>query len=92
MTRSAIDHGLLSPSGHMSKRARKAALARETRKLFPEGFNAAVAPQLPEQPSERERLLRQATELRELAARGMHKRSYLKKALELEALAEADCG
>lgn len=30
----SIDHSLLSPSGHISKRARKAALAREHDRLF----------------------------------------------------------
>ena len=36
------------------------------------------------QPGEKERLLRQAKELRELAARGMKPRAYKKKAEELE--------
>src|ERR1700690_1149210 len=34
MTWPAIDHGLLSPSGHISNRARKAALKREHARLF----------------------------------------------------------
>ena len=83
MTWPSIDHSILSPSGRVSKRARKAALAREMRKLFPDGVDAAIAPRLPAQ-DRREQLLRQARELRELAARGMHPRSYLKKAAELE--------
>jgi hypothetical protein len=39
------------------------------------------------QPSERECLLRQAAELRELAARGMKPKAHIRKAEELEALA-----
>lgn len=38
---------------------------------------------------ERDKLLRQARTLRELAARGMHVRSYPKEAARLEALAAA---
>ena len=34
----SIDHSLLSPSGRMSKRARRAAMDRETKRLFPDGF------------------------------------------------------
>lgn len=38
ISRPSIDHGLLSPSGRMSKQARKAAMEREAAKLFPPGF------------------------------------------------------
>ena len=79
----AIDHSLLSPSGHMSKRARQAALKRETGRLFAGvSLKGEVA-----QPSERERLLRQAKTLRDLASRGMKPRAYAKEADRLEALA-----
>lgn len=80
--RPSIDHSILSPSGRVSKRARRAALARATAVLFPDGF---PEPQPPAQPSEREADLRQATRLRELAARGMHPRKYAKEAARLEA-------
>ncbi len=71
---------LTSPSGRMSKRAFKAAQARITKELFPDGLAAPSCPQ----PSKAERLLRQAAELRSLAARGMKPRSYLRKAEALE--------
>ena len=85
----SCDHGLLSPSGKMSKRARKAAEKRLFEKLFPrdEFPNGIPVNQLPKQPTKKERLLRQATELRELASRGMKPRAYAKKADELEAQA-----
>ena len=76
----SIDHSLLSPSGKMSKAARKRAIQRESSRLF-EGVN--ISPKI-EQPTEKEYLLRQASQLRELAARGMKPRAYLKRALELE--------
>lgn len=81
----SIDHSLLSPSGNMSKAARKRTILREASRLF-EGVN--ISPKI-EQPTEREYLLRQASQLREVAARGMKPRAYLKRALELEAQANA---
>ena len=75
-----IDHGILSPSGKVSKRARKAALKRCAKELFPDDF---VWPSTP-QPTKRERLLRQAAELRALANRGMNTRKYNKEADKLE--------
>lgn len=80
----AIDHSLLSPSGRMSKRARKAALQREAARLFA-GINLkGEAPQ----ESERDRLLRTAQTLRDLANGGMKPRAYMKEAERLEALAK----
>lgn len=76
----SIDHSILSPSGHVSKRARQAALERARQTLFPEGLPAPSCPQ----PTERDRLLRQAKELRDLAERGMHPRKYRKEADRLE--------
>ena len=38
----SIDHSLLSPSGRVSKRARKAALKREQARLFPPGYWEAI--------------------------------------------------
>jgi hypothetical protein len=73
---------LSSPSGRMSGVAKRRADERLRKALFgEEGLQGPVAVQ----PSEVDRLLRQATELRGLAARGMKPRAYLKKALELEA-------
>ncbi len=85
MSRPSIDHGMLSPSGHVSKRARKAALIRAARELFPNGLPAPTTPQ----PSRRDTLLRQAAELRDLAARGMKPRAHIRQAEELEREAEA---
>lgn len=75
---------LSSPSGRMSKRARKAAEKRLSLALF--GPNG-IPKKLPPQPSEAERLLRQAKTLREVAARGMKTRAYNKEADRLEKLA-----
>lgn len=84
MTRPSIDHGTLSPSGHVSKRSRKLALERASKELFPDGMPGVVVPQ----PSEREYLLRKAAELRGLADRGMHPISGRREAERLEALAK----
>lgn len=73
---------LSSPSGSMSKRARAAADARLSEKLF--GPGGMKPPGLPAQPSEKERDLRTAAELRALAARGMGPRKNLKEAQRLE--------
>ena len=81
----SIDHSLISPNGRISKRARKAAMVREYKKLFPEGLPAPTCAQ----PSERERLLREANELDALANRGMRVRRFRKQAVELRARAEA---
>lgn len=72
----SIDHGLLSPSGHMSKRARDAALRREAERLF---AGIDLSPTTP-QPTESERLRTHAARLRELAARGMSTRKFNKEA------------
>ena len=79
--RVSIDQGILSPSGHVSGKSRSAAQERVRQELF--GKGGLRRPE-PVQPGERESLLRQARELRDLASRGMHPRSYLKKAEELE--------
>lgn len=83
-TRPAIDHGLLSPSGRMSKRARDAAMKRETARLF-EGVD--LRPMLPPQPSKRECLLTEAARCRDHAARGMRPRANLKQTALCERLA-----
>lgn len=79
----SIDHSFLSPSGRVSKRARRASDERTRRELFGDGLEFPRC----RQPSERERLLRTAHELRGLASRGMKPRAYVKQAAMLEALA-----
>jgi len=81
----SIDHGFLSPSGRMSSRARKAALERIRKGLFPDGLPHPTA----KQPSRKEMLLRRAKELRELAARGMSPRKFNREAEKLETEASA---
>jgi hypothetical protein len=75
---------LSSPCGRMSKRAREAAMNRLGAALF-----GGYKRELPPQPSERERLLRQAKNLREIAARGMSVKRFTKQAEALEAQAAA---
>ena len=84
MTRPSIDHSLLSPSGRVSKRARKAAQERVRRELFGDGLPYPTC----KQPTQKERLLRQAKNLRELAARGMRPKAFIREAEELEKQAE----
>lgn len=89
MSHPSIDHSILSPSGRVSKRARKAALAREASRLFPPGTfdSTKTGDQL-----RREKiasLRRSAQELRQLAARGMGPRRHVKAAEALEAQAHA---
>ena len=80
-----VDHSLLSPSGRMSKRARRAAEARETAKLFPPGFWDKPALTAKEQASaKRESMVRHVKTLRDLAARGMSQRRFTREADRLE--------
>lgn len=72
---------LSSPNGRMSKRAKEAAQKRLGIALFGE---AGIPRALPPQPSERDKLLRQAATLRDLAARGMSARKFTKEADRLE--------
>jgi hypothetical protein len=85
MTRPSIDHGILSPSGHVSRRSERLAKAEARRVLFPDGFPEPIRPMV----SERESLLRNAAQLRELAARGMKPRAFIRQAEMLEARASA---
>lgn len=73
---------LSSPSGRMSKRARKAAEKLLDKALFGDGCGnlKGHAPKV----LESVRLRRTAQELRELAARGMCPRKYPQKAAKLE--------
>jgi len=77
---------LSSPSGRMSKAARKRANERLYHALF-DRFGD-LSPKV-QQPSERETLLRQADELDALADRGMGPRKHRKEAARLRKLAEA---
>lgn len=74
---------IASPSGNMSKAGLKRAQERVRQHLFGEGLERAGPIIRPE----KEALMQQAKELRELAERGMKPRAYKKKAEELEALA-----
>ncbi len=74
-----------SPSGHISKRALREAQERIRQSLFGDGL---AWPRYPEPPKS-VTLRRQATELRGLAERGMKTRAYLKRAIALEAEANA---
>lgn len=86
----SVDHSLLSPSGRVSKAARKAADARETARLFPPGY--WDEPARDEATTAREKaatLRRAAANLRDLAARGMSARRFTREAEKLEAQAAA---
>jgi hypothetical protein len=74
---------LSSPSGKMSKAAKKRANERLRQALFGDGLAHPTC----EQPPARECLLRQAAKLRELAERGMCPRKYRREAERLEAQA-----
>lgn len=83
MSRPSIDHSLLSPSGRMSKRARAAAQERTRVELFgPNGLQRTTVPQ----PTEKERLLRDAKLYRGLATgpHAMSPRRYNRMADEAE--------
>lgn len=87
MSRPSIDHGLLSPNGRMSKRARDAAMKREAARLFPPGFWDDVN-KPPRQPT----LAEQAAKLREyatMAGRAQAKK-LIAKAEEIERRIAAD--
>ena len=81
----SIDHSLLSPSGKMSKTARKRANERETKRLFPDGFWDKPEKSEKEKNAEKIKSLRRnARFLRDLATRGMCVRKYPKEANRLE--------
>jgi hypothetical protein len=73
-----------SPSGRVSKRSKDAALKRLSTELFGEG---GLQRSTQKQPSKRESLLRQAKDLRDLAARGMSVKKFIRQAEMLEAQA-----
>jgi len=80
----SVNHSYLSPSGKVSKRARQAAQERTRRELLGDGLAFPAC----QQPTEAERLRRQAAQLRTLADRGMKPRAYRRKADELERMAD----
>ena len=80
----SIDHGLLSPSGHMSKAARRRADKRENERLFA-GCDFGPPGVIIE---EHISLRRAALRLRGLADRGMCVGKYRRKAEELEKAAD----
>lgn len=84
--RPSIDHTILSPCGRVSKRGRAAALAREHARLFPPGYWDETEPTEAEARAAKVLTLRRAaTNLRELAARGMSTRKFTRAAEVLEA-------
>ena len=86
----SIDHTILSPSGRCSKRARDAAMKREAAKLFPPGFWDKPVPTPEEQAKNKaDGLRRTAKTLRDLAARGMCSRKYIREAARLEEQADS---
>jgi len=86
----SMDHGLLSPSGRVSKRARNAALKRENERMWgPGGIDAYLREAREEhlkaiQPTKKEALLQQAARLREFAGYGCNTRKYNREAERLE--------
>lgn len=78
----SIDHSGLSPSGRVSKRARKEWMDRETARLF---AGVDIKGEGPPQPTERESDLLQAQQLEALADKGMCVRRYRRIAAELRA-------
>jgi hypothetical protein len=88
--RESIDHGLLSPSGRVSKRARKSAMDRAWAALFPPGFwdKPTATPEVAALETIK-RYRRSAAELRELAARGMSCRKFIREAVALETMADS---
>lgn len=89
-----FDHGILSPSGRISKRGRDAAIKRLADRLWPDGCTREDICGKDPEPTEEERLaaergylLAQAKRLRDLANLGMSRRKFNKEAERLEKLA-----
>lgn len=86
----SIDHSLLSPNGHISKRARAAAMKKEADKLFPAGYWDKPEESEAEKATRKAETLRlTAKTLRGLAERGMNRHRYTYEALKLEEQATA---
>lgn len=82
----SIDHGVLSPSGHTSKRAMEAMKERNRARLFPPGFWDRTPESEQEKDEKRiNQLLAAAANLRDLASRGMSPRTFPKQAAAMEA-------
>ena len=84
----SIDHSIMSHSGRVSKRSRKAAMDRATAILFEPWGGHMPAPDGPIQPTKAEYLRQQASQLLELAERGMKPVAYKRLAAKLIAQAE----
>lgn len=80
-----FDHGILSPSGRVSNRQRRATETRLRQNVIDA---IAKLPRLPPQPPKWVSLRREAATLRDLAARGMCVRKYPKLAAQMEAHAD----
>lgn len=80
-----FDHGILSPSGRISKRARELHLKRTVDRLWPNGCTREdIHGSGPMQPTKKEKLLSQAVKLRDLASRGMSTKKFNREADRLE--------
>ena len=88
--RAPLDHSMLSPSGRVSNRARNAALERQfggENKITTRELHLARLAAI--QPTQAERLRREAERLRSFAAGGMRVRAFTKEAARLDAEADA---
>lgn len=74
-----------SPSGRMSKRARVQAESALHAALFGSDYDLKGERPAPTVEEKRARLIQRATELRQMAARGMQPRAFPKEAARLEA-------
>jgi hypothetical protein len=79
--RKAIDQGILSPSGGVSKASREAALERTRVELFGE---KGLQREPVAQPGDVERASAELKQLRDLKSRGMSVPGYRKRTAELE--------
>ena len=84
-----FDHGILSPSGHVSKRARDATIAQLALAVNRAVAEAELAHQGYLEAKRPEFLRQKAADLRALAARGMQPRKLTAQAARLEAEADA---
>lgn len=81
---------ICSPNGRMSKRSQEAALRRLHDSIFgTEPYSLTGEDETPVHVRKAGSLRRAAKDLRDLAAKGMQPRKFLKKAFQLEAEANA---
>lgn len=85
----AVDHSGLSPSGRVSKRARKAWMDVQAARLFPPGYwDEPIQTPAEANAAKALRLRRSAATLREMADRGMSQARFRKQADALDAQAD----